>query len=65
MTLCPKHTRAKPCAGEVAVVVCECPPRATGLPCPDTYRRCAAHGGEAGARRSLASHRAIYHPKGE
>jgi len=33
--------------------------------CGKTYRRCQKHGGLMGARRSLHSHRALYHPKGE
>jgi hypothetical protein len=31
--------------------------------CPRVYARCQHIGGEAGAKRSLHSHRGLYHPK--
>jgi hypothetical protein len=33
------------------------------MACGASYIRCEAHGGQAGARRSLHSHRALMHPK--
>ena len=60
---CPKHTRKSPCSGEVAEVLCpDClAPGVDGWTA--AFRRCEAHGGAAGAARSLKSHRSVYHPK--
>ena len=55
---CPKHTRAKPCGGAVETVVCGY----DGF-CAATAVRCEKHGGWAGARRSLAAHRGLWHPR--
>jgi len=63
---CPKGTRKRPCAGEVAEATChEVGDRYHGPRewCGKTFDRCQAHGGEAGARRSLQSHRGVYHPR--
>jgi len=60
---CPKGTRKSPCAGEVSVVECDAiwrPP--INETCGQKYARCQAHGGLAGAKRSLKSHRGVYHP---
>lgn len=42
-------------------------PPATGIArcdtCGKVYARCDAHGGGAAVRRSLKSHRGLYHPK--
>lgn len=38
-------------------------PGAFCVDCGERYHRCEAHGGEAGARRSLHSHRGLHHPK--
>ena len=61
---CPKHTRKSPCSGEVAGLICGEPDR-RDRPCTDRFLRCDAHGGAAGAARSLKSHRGVYHPKAE
>ena len=61
---CPKNTRKSPCAGEVATVECaEDVGRSEYKGCGNKYARCEAHGGIEGARRSLGSHKGIYHPK--
>lgn len=51
--VCDKFSRSV-CGLVVATVVCS--------DCGVDYARCEAHGGEAGARRSLKSHRGLYHP---
>lgn len=33
--------------------------------CGKTYHRCGDHGGADGVKRSLHSHRALHHPKGD
>jgi len=63
--LCPKGTRKSPCAGPVAAVLCceeGAPPLGQRVTCARLFERCEAHGGLAGARRSLSAHRGVYHP---
>ena len=61
--LCPKYTKASPCSGSVVVIECtEDVGRSEYKACGEKYDRCEAHGGLPGARRSLKSHRGIYHP---
>lgn len=52
---CDKELHRDPCGVAEAVTVC--------ATCGKSYARCARHGGEAGAKRSLHSHRALYHPR--
>jgi len=51
---CEKGTRKSPCSAET-------PALAQCSTCGRCYRRCASHGGEDGAKRSLHSHRALIH----
>ncbi len=59
----PIGSRCDKCKAD-AVVEVECTEKdRRGDICGNAYRRCAEHGGEAGARRSLKSHKGVYHPK--
>jgi hypothetical protein len=52
---CDKAKRSEPCdLTLVGMASCGC---------GKVYVRCRRHGGEAGAKKSLHSHRALYHPK--
>lgn len=57
--MCDRYKRKDPCplGARQAMVAC---PEPT---CERVYVVCEKHGGEAAARRSLHSHRALYHTK--